>query len=360
MKYRTGTLYNQKYAVLFKLSTSQTCPLCPYVNIALHILSGCQHTQIRNMITERHNIACRMILKAISKTGSLGSCIVSINIGSNERMIMQNLQIPETAESRIVPQWLFPPRFPDKDRFTSSRPHCVLVTPIAAITQKQQTNVGGWVLRSAGDNRGRLGASRQHRQPPVEPPTPDSTDPKTSANIGVTSTSSRSSTVRTPDLRTSWAPRRDCTNAPAPSFKKPLIPSIPSFWDWWHYLQHSHSEAFQGSGSWELASKLHVHSVNFAAKLVHTRRALSSTVINTHQEPVSGQACNPLDPHWFFLPFRGGGALRYLVPKWLLSLHYCGDGFHCLRSFFFFSFFMGGQQCYGTQPPWPTYIFNCL
>jgi len=47
----------------------------------------------------------------------------------------------------------------------------------------------------------------------------------------------------------------------------------------------------------KLASKLHVHSVNFAAKLVHTRRALSSTVINSHLEPVSGQACNPLDPH---------------------------------------------------------------
>jgi len=47
----------------------------------------------------------------------------------------------------------------------------------------------------------------------------------------------------------------------------------------------------------KLASKLHVHSVNFAAKLVHTRHALSSTVINSHQEPVSGQACNPLDPH---------------------------------------------------------------
>jgi hypothetical protein len=47
----------------------------------------------------------------------------------------------------------------------------------------------------------------------------------------------------------------------------------------------------------KLASKLHVHSVNFAAKLVHTRRALSSIVINPHQELVSGQACNPLDPH---------------------------------------------------------------
>ena len=63
--------------------------LCPQVDSALHILSGCQHTQIRNMITERHNLACRIILKAISKTGSIGSCVVSIDIGSNERMIMQ-------------------------------------------------------------------------------------------------------------------------------------------------------------------------------------------------------------------------------------------------------------------------------
>ena len=47
----------------------------------------------------------------------------------------------------------------------------------------------------------------------------------------------------------------------------------------------------------KLASKLHVHSVNYAAKLVHTRRALSGTIINPHQEPVSGQACNPPDPH---------------------------------------------------------------
>jgi len=31
----------------------------------------------------------------------------------------------------------------------------------------------------------------------------------------------------------------------------------------------------------------------FAAKLVHTRRSLSSTVINSHQEPVSGQALQP-------------------------------------------------------------------
>jgi hypothetical protein len=54
-------------------------------------------------------------LKGISETGSLGLCVVSIDIGSNERMTMQNLQIPETAEGKIIPKWLFPPRFPDKD-----------------------------------------------------------------------------------------------------------------------------------------------------------------------------------------------------------------------------------------------------
>jgi hypothetical protein len=52
-------------------------------------------------------------------------------------MTMQNLQISETAESRIAPKWLFPPRFPDKDRFTFSRPDFVLVTPIL---QKHKSN----------------------------------------------------------------------------------------------------------------------------------------------------------------------------------------------------------------------------
>ena len=178
MKYKTGTLYIQKHAVLFKLSTSQTCPLCPHVDSALHILSGCQHTQIRNMITERHNIACRMIFKAISNAGSLGSCIVSKDIGSNERMTMQeNLQVPETTESRFVPKWLFPPRFPDKDRFTSNRPDFVLVTPIAAKTQKQQTNVGGWVLQSG---RGQLRETGSTSAAP--PATSRATNPKRTIN----------------------------------------------------------------------------------------------------------------------------------------------------------------------------------
>ena len=80
------------------LPTCRQCPAHPF-RVAKHVNN--------NMITERHNIACRMIFKAIRKTGSLGSCVVSHDIGSNEQMTMQNLQIPETAESRIVPKWLF-------------------------------------------------------------------------------------------------------------------------------------------------------------------------------------------------------------------------------------------------------------
>jgi hypothetical protein len=54
-------------------------------------------------------------------------------------MAMQNLQIPETAESRIVPKWLFPPRFPDKDRLNIKPPRFCADYSSAAKTQKQQT-----------------------------------------------------------------------------------------------------------------------------------------------------------------------------------------------------------------------------
>jgi hypothetical protein len=43
-------------------------------------------------------------------------------------------------------------------------------------------------------------------------------------------------------------------------------------------------------------SELHLKSINYAAKLVHTRRTLSSSIIGSHQ-PVSGQACNPPNLH---------------------------------------------------------------
>jgi hypothetical protein len=95
-----------------------------------------------------------MIFKAVSKTGSLRSCFVCVDVGRSERLAMQNLQIPNTAETRIIPKWLFPPHFSDENRVTSSRPDAVLVAPISAETKKQQaSNEGGQVLKSG---RGQL------------------------------------------------------------------------------------------------------------------------------------------------------------------------------------------------------------
>jgi len=74
-------------------------------------------------------------------------------------MTMQNLQDPGTAESRIVPKWLFPPRFSDKDRFTSCRPEFMLVTHILQKHKNKKTNVGGWILRSGRGQMGETGST---------------------------------------------------------------------------------------------------------------------------------------------------------------------------------------------------------
>ena len=105
-------------------------------------------------------------------------------IGSNERMTMQNLQIPETTESRIVPKWLFPPRFSDIDRFTSSRSYIVLVTPISAKTQKATNYCRGvgsseWQGPTEGEwEHPSSAASRQQSHQPQTASTKDLSKPR--------------------------------------------------------------------------------------------------------------------------------------------------------------------------------------
>ena len=54
------------------------------------MLSGFQHETMKNMITERHNIAIRLIAKAISKGEYVGS-IVYTDVGSDLKLTEQNL-----------------------------------------------------------------------------------------------------------------------------------------------------------------------------------------------------------------------------------------------------------------------------
>ena len=160
----------------------------------------------------------------------------------------------------------------------------------------------------------------------------------------VTFISSRSSTERTLDCRSSWAQCRNSIKASAPSFKEPPLHSTPFFMSGWHHYNNHTLEPFHelnldSQRVNKLASKLHILSVDYAAKLVYNRRAHSSTVINSHQEPVSGQACNPLDPHWFFISFSRRRSFTVLGTKVALFPYFMwGVVFTACVVFLFFSF----------------------
>ena len=91
------------------------------------------------------------------------------------------------------------------------------------------------------------------------------------------------------------------TKASAPSCKETLLHN--PFGGVGGTIYNNHTlESFKQLGldfqrDKKLASEPHVHSVNYAAKLAHTRRALFSSTINPHQGLILGQACNPPDPH---------------------------------------------------------------
>ncbi len=157
--YHTGTLFDQKHAVRFKTSNSLQYPLCHHSDSALHILSGCQHQIVSGMIAERHNIACRLFMKAI-EAGSLGGCFVQMDIDSEDRLALQNLQVPMGSTNRTVPEWLFPRQFPSKQRLTTSRPDAILVTEMPTKKARQLHNVHPrYALRSRIGCRGDRGLS---------------------------------------------------------------------------------------------------------------------------------------------------------------------------------------------------------
>jgi len=100
--YRTGTLLNQEHAVRLKMSTSLQRPLRQQANSALHTLSGCRHTIISGMITERHSVSCRLIMKAICK-GSLAGCLVHLDAGSSNRLARQIFKFLRMLRTGLYP-----------------------------------------------------------------------------------------------------------------------------------------------------------------------------------------------------------------------------------------------------------------
>eukprot|EP00983_Pelagomonas_calceolata_P060565 1146440-Pelagomonas_calceolata.AAC.1 len=63
------------------------------------------------MVIERHNIASRILLLGISK-GPFGAGLASMDIGSADRLALQDLQIPEHSTNRTLPKYIFPSSLP--------------------------------------------------------------------------------------------------------------------------------------------------------------------------------------------------------------------------------------------------------
>jgi hypothetical protein len=113
------------------------------------------------MITERHNLACSKIFKAISKTGS---CFVSMDIGSSERLATQNLQVPNTAETRNILLYCYTKvalstLLLRREQVLSPavQMQCWLLPSPQKQKKQQASDGGGWVSRSG---RGQIGETR--------------------------------------------------------------------------------------------------------------------------------------------------------------------------------------------------------
>jgi len=189
------------------------------------------------MISERHNIACRLIMKAI-EAGSLGGCFVQMDTGSKDRLALQNLQIPGESTNRTVPIWLFPCRSPSKQRFTTNRSGAILVTEMPTKKSKyQMSNLD--MHKEVGQGAEGMGGSQQQHQPTSLRPesgTPVSSHPISGTSILWRSSTTYyySSTVKIPGLGASLKPLTTSSGCSVNTFAelRPMLASTLSFWEW--------------------------------------------------------------------------------------------------------------------------------
>jgi len=107
MQCRTGTLENQKLACRNGRTTNTRCQLCHGYEIQIHMLSGCKHETMSKMVTERHNTASRIIIKAVSK-GAYARIITYTDVGRDVKLMVQNLTRSEQTANKTLPDWFLP------------------------------------------------------------------------------------------------------------------------------------------------------------------------------------------------------------------------------------------------------------
>jgi len=134
MRYRTGTNFSQKHG----LSPNANCPICPCTDSALHILSGCQHTKIRNMIIiKRHNTASVLIVQVLQKGPCGANQIAYTDVGSSDKLAEQGLDMRNTA-NKTLSSWMLP-KLTAHALKASSRPDAILFLPSTVCSSRVTT-----------------------------------------------------------------------------------------------------------------------------------------------------------------------------------------------------------------------------
>eukprot|EP00955_Chlamydomonas_euryale_P045274 353108-Chlamydomonas_euryale.AAC.6 len=88
LRWRSGTLWNNKLAARTNHGGSDVCPLCMHPDCGMHKASGCTHPTIQKIYTERHNKVGRCVLTSVHK-GDIGAHLKYADVG-NERNCMED------------------------------------------------------------------------------------------------------------------------------------------------------------------------------------------------------------------------------------------------------------------------------
>eukprot|EP00983_Pelagomonas_calceolata_P019422 610584-Pelagomonas_calceolata.AAC.2 len=257
----------------------------------LCILSGCQCPVIRNMVTERHNIASRMVLKVVSE-GSYGPNLTHMDVGSADRPAQRDLHITEQITNRVILPYLFEPSIPDQTRRNSSRPDAILVTPCPTNPNRPPTSPSHLVLRSMRRNeevKSNATPARQLRELNIqnrhihliEIKYCEDTRPASGAQL-------EASRQQHNEL---------CKQLQGAEISLILLGVGGTIYTA-HTLDQLRNLDIDPQRSTKLARKLHAHSVQYAHRLTSTRRANENK--NTHSGALGPHASrNPPDPRWF-------------------------------------------------------------
>jgi hypothetical protein len=132
------SFFNQKHAYRYGFSPNANCPIYPCTDSALHILSDCQHTKMRNMIIKRHNMASVLIVQALQKGPCGANQIAYTDVGSVDKLSEQGLDLRNTA-NKALPSWLLP-KLTAYALKTSSCPDAILILPSTVCPSRVTTH----------------------------------------------------------------------------------------------------------------------------------------------------------------------------------------------------------------------------